>query len=132
MGGYKYFSFKEVLAAEVCRLSFRKTQGIWEAQAARAGLTTENPYRYLIFRYLAFAGEGRCAIVAFSHDAVGRVPEQLCSQSYREGTRVLFDTLLSVAQASGPRRMKEQVLVHLSAMLGTALLHRTFGAEQWG
>ncbi|MCD5987177.1 TetR/AcrR family transcriptional regulator [Pseudomonas sp. CDFA 553] len=130
-GFYKYFSSKEMLAAEVCSLSFRKTQRIWEAQATRAGLTAENPYRYLITQYLASAEEGRCAIVAFSHDAVGASPEQLLSQSYREGTRFLFDTLLSVAQASDPGRTREQGLVHFSAMLGTALLRRTFGAEPW-
>ncbi|VVM68927.1 hypothetical protein PS664_01687 [Pseudomonas fluorescens] len=130
-GFYKYFSSKEMLAAEVCRLSFRKMQGIWEAQAVRAGLTAENPYRYLITQYLASAEQGRCAIVAFSHDAVGASPEQVFSQSYREGTRVLFETLLRVALASVPGRTKEQVLVDFSAMLGTALLRRTFGAEQW-
>lgn len=130
-GFYKYFGSKEVLAAEVCRLSFRKTQGIWEAQAARAGLASENPYRYLITQYLASAEDGRCAIVAFSHDAVGASPEKLFLKSYREGTRVLFETLLSVARASGPGRTKEQLLVDFSAMLGTALLRRTFGVEQW-
>lgn len=130
-GFYKYFSSKEMLAAEVCSLSFRKTQGVWEAQAARAGLTAENPYRYLISQYLASAEKGLCAIVAFSHDAVGTSPEQLFSQSYREGTKVLFDTLLSVAQEAGPGRKREQVLVHFAAMLGTALLRRTSGAEPW-
>lgn len=44
---------------------------------------------------------------------------------------MLFDTLLSVSQEPGSGRGREQVLVHFAAILGTALLRRTSGAEPW-
>jgi len=130
-GFYKYFSSKEMLAAEICDRAFRKARGAWEEQAARARQSSENPYRYLINQYLSFAEKGQCAVVAFSHDAADTSHDQLFSQSYREGTKALLDSLLSVAQEPGTGRAREQVLVHFAAMLGAGLLCRATGAEQW-
>lgn len=59
--------------------------------APEAGLTAENPYRYLITQYLASAEEGRCAIVAFSHDTVGESPEKLsCKRCLLSATTTRF------------------------------------------
>ncbi|OPG72170.1 hypothetical protein B1219_18660 [Pseudomonas ogarae] len=131
-GFYKYFSSKEMLAAEVCYRTFREAQTSWEEQAARARQASENPYRGLVNQYLSFSEKSQCAVVAFSHDAADASHHQLFSQSYREGTKALLDTLLGVAQEPGSgSSTREQVLVHFAAMLGAGLLCRTTGAEQW-
>ena len=130
-GFYKYFSSKEMLAAEVCDLTLSRARSSWEEHVAHARQTAENPYRYLISQYLSCAEKGSEVIVAFSHSTVGNCQQTVFSQSYREGLDVLLQTLLNVARETGAERTKAPVLLHFAAMLGTALLFRTCGSEPW-
>lgn len=130
-GFYKYFDSKEMLAIEVCDLAFRKIQGTWEVESARARQTAEDPYRYLVRQYLSSVVAGECALVALSLDAVGVSDKKLFSQLYCKGTKALLNTLLRVSLESGSTRTRDDVLVHFAAMLGIALLCRTPSSGKW-
>lgn len=107
-GFYKYFSSKEMLAAEVCDRTFRKARGAWEEQAARARQSSENPNRYLINQYLSFAEKGQCAVVAFSMTRRTR-PMTNCFRNHIGKERKLFLTpylVLPKSQALGGRGSK--------------------------
>ncbi|MED7666661.1 TetR/AcrR family transcriptional regulator [Pseudomonas moraviensis subsp. stanleyae] len=130
-GFYKYFESKENLAVEVCDRSFHSALQTWQGMLSEAQKASQAPAQFFITQYLDLAESGHCPIVALGQSAFNSSHDQSFLRSYRNGTKTLLDTMVSVVQDQGFGMTREQALIQFSAMLGVSFLFRAVGSELW-
>ena len=130
-GFYKHFKSKEALADEVCTLTFHRTLQSWRENIQAADNPSNCPVRHLMIQHLSKANEGKCPIVALSHDAADQSHRHSFGESYRKGTKALLDLLISAANEHCASQNRDQLLVQFAAMVGVGLLTRVFENDAW-